>query len=178
MASEVEDKIPAFNMWKMFCETIPILFQIENCEANIVKLGTIIKSHDFSNIFQYSYEPKITREEREAIRSKYKSFIVWLLGQFFYMLSVEKSERVHDTIVDVQIRILHLVSVTQPNDYQEFAASYCEALKILTCYVKNRSNVNFNLKVFIPQEHYDLKGTTLFVNLRFTIRNSHLRNTF
>lgn len=157
----IEDKIPAFPMWKMFNDTIPALFKLENCESNVERLGNIIKSDEFSNIFEYNHNANLTMEEYESISSKYKSFTVWLLGRFFYLLSVEKLVRIHETIVDAQLRILHLMSVTQPNVYQELAGEYCQVLRILTSFLKDRSDVKFNLKVFIPQEHAELKGIFL-----------------
>lgn len=154
----IEDQIPAFSMWKMFNDTIPALFNLEHCEDNVERLGNIIKSDEFSNIFVYSHNPNLTMQECESLSSKYKSFTVWLLGRFFYLLSSEKLARIHDTIVDAQLRILHLMSVTQPHVYQELAGEYCDALKILTSYLKDCSDVKFNLKVFVPQQHVELKG--------------------
>lgn len=88
--SGIEEMIPAFSMWKMFNETIPALFKMENCESNVEKLVKIIKSEEFSNIFVCNYETTWTFEKYEAISNKYKSFTVWLLGRFFYLLSYEK----------------------------------------------------------------------------------------
>lgn len=158
----IEDKIPAFSMWKMFNDTIPALFSLEHCEDNVERLGNIIKSDQFSNIFVYSHNPSLTIDECESISGKYKSFTVWLLGRFFYLLSFENLIRIHDTVVDAQLRILHLMSVTQPHVYQELAGEYCEALKILTSYLKDSSDVKFNLKVFVPLQHAELKGRRCF----------------
>lgn len=157
----IEETDPAFSMWKMFNDTIPALFKLENCEGNVERLGNIIKSDEFLNIFVYNHNPLHTMEENESISSKYKSFTVWLLGRFFCFLSSEKLARVHNTIVDAQLRILHLMSVTQHHVYQELAGEYCTALKILTSFLKNSSDVKFNLKVFVPQQHPDLKGNML-----------------
>lgn len=157
----IEEQIPAFSMWKMFNDTIPALFNLDNVEGQIERLGKIIKSDEFSNIFVYSYNPNITSIECEFISNKYKSFTVWLLGRFFYLLSSEKFVRIHDTIVDAQLRILYLMSVTQPDVYHELAGEYYEALKILTSYLKDSSDVKFNLKVFVPQQHAELKGNNI-----------------
>lgn len=154
----VEETIPAFSMWKMFNDTIPALFKLENCEGNVERLGNIIKSDEFSNIFVYNHNPSLSMEEYESVSGKYKSFTMWLLGRFFYLLSCEKLVRIHDTIVDAQLRILHLMSMTQPHVYQELAGEYCEALRFLTDYLRDCSDVKFNLKVFVPQQHTELKG--------------------
>lgn len=156
--SAIEDQIPAFSMWKMFNDTIPALFELDNCEDNVERLGNIIKSDEFSNIFVYNHNPNLSMAESEFLLSKYKSFTVWLLGRFFYLLSSEKLARIHETIVDAQLRILQLMSMTQPHVYQELVGEYCEALKTLTNYLRDCSGVKFNLKVFIPQQHDELKG--------------------
>lgn len=145
-------------MWKMFNDTIPALFKLENCEGNVERLGNIIKSDEFSNIFVYNHDPLLTLQEYESISTKYKSFTVWLLGRFFYLLSSEKLVRIHDTIVEAQLRILHLMSVTQPHIYRELAAEYCAALRFLKSYLKDCNDVKLNLKVFVPQQHTELIG--------------------
>lgn len=154
----IEEAVPAFSMWKMFNDTLPALFKQENCEGSVEKLGNIIKSDAFSNIFVYNYNASVTMEEYESISTKYKSFTVWLLGRFFYLLSSEKLARVHDAIVDAQLKILHLMSVKQHHVYQELAGEYCAALNVLTSYLRDCKDVKFNLKVFVPQQHNDLKG--------------------
>lgn len=156
--SLVENTIPAFSTWKMFNDTIPALFKMENSEINFERLGKILKSDEFSNIFVYKHQPTLTMEEYESVADKYKSFTAWLLGRFFYLLSAEKVARIHDTIVDAQVRILYLLSVTQPHVYHDFSAEYCLALKHLLGYARDSESVNLNLEVFTPQQHTELKG--------------------
>lgn len=90
----LEERIPAFAMWKMFNDTVPALSKMEeHPEGNVKKLANIINSEEFSGIFVYNNTQSLEPEEYIAISHMYKSFTEWLLGRFFYLLSYEKLSR-------------------------------------------------------------------------------------
>lgn len=89
----LESKIPAFSMWKMFNDTIPALFEIEFSEACVERLTNIVKSEEFSNIFVFNDNSELSLMEYESIARKYDAFTVWLVGKFFYLLQCDKLSR-------------------------------------------------------------------------------------
>lgn len=92
--SSLEERIPAFSMWKMFNDTVPALCRMEeHPEPNVKRLANIINSEEFSNIFVYNNTHSLGLEEYTTISRMYKAFTEWLLGRFFYLLSYEKLSR-------------------------------------------------------------------------------------
>ncbi|XP_057666885.1 serine/threonine-protein kinase ATR-like [Diorhabda carinulata] len=148
--SSLEEKIPAFSMWKMFNDTVPVIIKAECWEASIRKLASIIQSKEYSNIlFIYNKEYNVTNEQYQEIQEKYKAFTVWLLGQFFYLLGNEKFSKVHDIIVDIQLSILDQLFNTQLDVFKELSKEYKKVLKLLVDYYKT-ANQKLVLQVFIP----------------------------
>lgn len=93
--SNYEMPIPALTMWKMFSDTVPILYNTteQNPENIVQHLTKLISSDQLLNIFIFSRPAEITNEDYEVISDKYKSFTVWLLGRFFHFLSVGELQR-------------------------------------------------------------------------------------
>lgn len=157
----MEEEIPA-----LFHETIPALIKEESPE-NVKRLANIIQSKEFSNIFVCIKEPTQTFEQYEATLHKYKSFTVWLLGQFFYLLNSDKLKIVQNVIIDVQISILQQLSKTHLHIYQELAEEYCKALEMLMNFYEDLNTTNLELKVFIPASESRLshKLNPIFINV-------------
>lgn len=87
----IEESIPAFSMWKMFNKTIiPALLNMEYTDASLQKLRKIIKTQEFLSIFVYRHDPALPIKENEDISYYYETFMRWLLGRLFYLLTDEK----------------------------------------------------------------------------------------
>ncbi|KAJ8944482.1 hypothetical protein NQ314_009466 [Rhamnusium bicolor] len=153
--STIEENIPAFSMWKMFNDTVPVLMKGDCSETSVRRLASIIQSKEFSNIFIFSKDPLLTFQEYHKIEQKYKAFTTWLLGQFFYLLGHDRFSKIHDIIIDTQLCILDQLSKTQLHVYNELAGEYNKAFDLLVNYSKEPSN-KLLLKVFIPEMFEDL----------------------
>lgn len=84
--SGLENKVPAYSMWKIFYDTIQLL-EREQSESKIKHLADIVNSENLTNIFVYSSDVSLSYEQYEEMSRRYKAFTVWLLGRFFYLLS-------------------------------------------------------------------------------------------
>lgn len=146
--------IPAFSMWKSLNDTISFIKKAESWEAGVDKLAKIIR--DYSNIlFICSREPHVTFEQYQVIQETYKTFTIWLLGQFFYLLGHDKFNKAHDVIIETQVYILDQLSNTLLHVYQELSEEYKKMLKLMVGYLRNPQD-NLLLEVFVPQNLDDL----------------------
>lgn len=154
----VEEHIPAFSMWKMLNETVPVLRKNDCSEASIKKLTSIIQSKEGSNIFISHKDPSVSFEQFQEINNCYKVFTTWILGQFLYLLSLEKLENLHEIIIDAQLSILDQLSKTQVHIYCELSHQYSRAfLQLVEYYNSNTQNTLFRLTIFVPENHKDLE---------------------
>lgn len=155
--STIEMNIPAFGMWKMFNDTVPVLIGGDCSESSVKRLAGIIQSKEFSNIFIYGQDPQVSFEQYEEIGEKYKAFTTWLLGQFFYLLGYDRFSKIHDIIIETQLSILDQLSKTQVHVYHELAKEYHQAFDSLVNYYREPHN-KLLLQVFIPATFTDLKA--------------------
>lgn len=153
----VEEHIPAFSMWKMLNETVPVLRKGDCSEASIKKLASIIQSKEGSSIFICQKDQSVLFQQFQNISDNYKSFTTWILGQFFYLLSLEKFENVHSIIIDVQLYILNQLSITQLHVYQDLTEQYMQAFLNLLQYFQGNTDNNLILKIFLPDNYKELE---------------------
>lgn len=83
----------ALSMWKTFKEAILSLTNLKNIENNMKRLTNVIKSDEFLKMLIPNHNPNLTLEQSNAINEKYKSFTMWVLGRFFYLLGHCKLHR-------------------------------------------------------------------------------------
>lgn len=155
--STIETNIPAFGMWKMFNDTVPVLIRGDCSESSVKRLAGIIQSKEFSNIFIYSQDPQVSFEQCQEIGEKYKAFTTWLLGHFFYLLGYDRFSKIHDIIIETQLSVLDQLSKTQVHIYHELAKEYHQAFDLLVNYYKEPHD-KLLLHVFIPATFTDLKA--------------------
>lgn len=153
----VEEHIPAFSMWKMLNETVPVLRKGDCSEASIKKLAAIIQSKEGTNIFISHKDPMLSFQQFQEIGNRYKAFTTWILGQFFFLLSLEKLEKLHDIIIDVQLCILDQLSRTQLHIYHDLSEEYYKAFSDLVQYSNYTVQQSFVLELFLPQKYEDLE---------------------
>ncbi|KAF5293803.1 hypothetical protein FQA39_LY03288 [Lamprigera yunnana] len=147
--NSIEEDIPAFPMWEMLNKTIiPALLNMEYSDVSLEKLTNIIKTSEFPSIFVYTQNVPMPAEEYEKKKRIYKAFTVWLLGQFFHLLSCDNLSKLHNLVFDAQVRILHYIGITQPYTYDELCAEYVSALKQLNSYHKEGGEHLRTLQIF------------------------------
>lgn len=155
----VEEHIPAFSMWKMLNETVPVLIKGDCSEASVKKLAAIIQSKEGSNIFINHKDPLQSFQQFQEIGYYYKAFTTWILGQFYYLLSLDKFEKIHDIIINVQQCILEQLSKTQLHIYNDLSEEYSKAFLELVQYYNGNTQNSFTLQIFIPQKFDRLEET-------------------
>ncbi|XP_071056684.1 serine/threonine-protein kinase ATR [Onthophagus taurus] len=159
----IKDKIPAYSTWEIFYHTIQLLEQ-EPCETMISKLTEIVNSENLTNIFVYTSTSDESYKHQEEMSQQYKSFTIWLMGKFFYLLSCESLIGVHAKLIDAQLKILHLIKITEPCSYNHLSLEYSNLLKKLNNY---NSNKTLNIEIFNPNltsEEMVLNGVTIEIN--------------
>lgn len=147
----VEEHIPAFSMWKMLNETVPVLRKGDCSEASIKKLAAIMQSKEGSNIFISHKDPSLSFQQYQEISNCYKAFTTWTLGQLFYLLSLEKLDKLHGIIIDAQLCILDQLSRTQLHIYQDLSDEYCKAFLDLVQYHEFPTESSLVLETFSVQ---------------------------
>ncbi|XP_017770441.1 PREDICTED: serine/threonine-protein kinase atr-like [Nicrophorus vespilloides] len=151
-------KIPAFSMWKMFNDTIPVMLKMESSESSLNMLTNILAMPEFSRIFLFNTNSSLTFQQHKEMSGKYKAFAVWLLGRFFYLLSLEKLSRMHNLIIDAHKKILHIIEISQSYIYHELTLEYAKVLKDLIDYQSHNYEDTKVLKAFEPKYYEDLDG--------------------
>ncbi|KAF7269206.1 hypothetical protein GWI33_017672 [Rhynchophorus ferrugineus] len=137
----------AFPMWKIFDELVDTFLKPGSIDKSTIhKLANMVMSKEFSKTFLYNKEPGVTLNQYKDIVDKYHTFTVWLLQQFFYLLSCDNDE----IIVDAQLSVLSQLATTHLHVYSNVANEYCKALECLINYLKDPTNITvikiFNLK--------------------------------
>lgn len=88
----IEELIPAFSTWQTINETFTNLKYTDN---NVKRFVNLTKSDEFLKTLICSHNSNLTYEQSEEINVKYKSFTVWVLGRFFYLLGRSKLKGYH-----------------------------------------------------------------------------------
>ncbi|KAB0793869.1 hypothetical protein PPYR_13489 [Photinus pyralis] len=151
------ENIDAFPMWEVFNkQIIPALLDMAFSDATLQRLTSVIKTTEFLKIIAYTRDPSTSWEEYQKKTLQYKAFTIWLLERCFYLLTCDNFAKIHDLVFNVHIRILHYISISQPDLYTELCGEYFSCLTQL-----NRMHCNdskkIRLEIFMPIEIPELK---------------------
>lgn len=87
------EKIVPISSWQTIHNVVSPLITSEDKVENLLKLTNIVKLKEFSNVIVFNHDPGLSFQAYEEVSKIYQEFTTWLLGQFYYLLSVDRTTR-------------------------------------------------------------------------------------
>ncbi|VVC87145.1 unnamed protein product, partial [Leptidea sinapis] len=139
-----------FAVWQMFNSPIMVLFNnLEHAEDGLDRLLTsILKlSGDSSEVIV----PRAGFSN--TLNSYYSAFNTWLIGRLFYICSVKKLSRLHETSIGAQLKILNILCINRAQFHEKLIFEYYSIINELIVYYLSYSDdmeSKVELKYFTP----------------------------